>query len=62
MKLSLLLCWLGIHRYKIIDVSFGFGQGGSVKTVECKICKIKKTKKGIKDRISTEQNNKKRLH
>ena len=59
MKLSLLLCWLGIHRYKIIDVSFGFGQGGSVKTVECKICKIKKTKK---DRISTEQNNKKRLH
>ena len=46
MKLSLLLCWLGIHRYKIIDVSFGFGQGGSVKTVECKICKIKKTKKG----------------
>ena len=48
MKLSLstLLCRLGIHRYKIIDVSFGFGRGGSVKTVECKICKIKKTKKG----------------
>jgi len=46
MKLSLLLCWLGIHRYKIIDVSFGFGLGVSVKTVECKICKIKKTKKG----------------
>ena len=46
MKLSLLLCWLGIHRYKIIDVSFGFGSGGSVQTVECKICKIKITKKG----------------
>ena len=46
MKLSSLLCWLGIHRYKIIDVFFGFGQGGAVKTVECKICKIKKTKKG----------------
>ena len=46
MKLSLLLCWLGIHRYQIIDVSFGFGQGGSVKTIECKICKIKKTRKG----------------
>ena len=48
MKLSLfiLLCWLGIHRYKIIDVSFGFGQGGSVKTVQCKICGIKKTRKG----------------
>ena len=48
MKLSLgiFLCWLGIHRYKIINVSFGFGQGGSVKTVQCKICGIKKTKKG----------------
>ena len=46
MKLSLLLCWLGIHRYKVIDVSFSFGQGGSVKTIECKICKIKKTRKG----------------
>ena len=45
-KLSLLLCWLGIHRYKVIDVSFSFGQGGSVKTIECKICKIKKTRKG----------------
>ena len=42
MNLSLLLCWLGIHRYKVIDVSFGFGQGGSVKTIECKICGIKK--------------------
>ena len=47
MKLSLLLCWLGIHRYKVIDVSFGFGQGGSVKTIECKICKIKKTIKPV---------------
>ena len=48
MELSLgkLLCWLGIHRYKIIDVSFGFGRGGSVKTVQCKICGIKITKKG----------------
>jgi len=45
-NLGLLFCWFGIHRYKIIDVSFGFVQGGSVKTVECKICKIKKTKKG----------------
>ena len=46
LNLSLLLCWFGIHSYKIIDVSFGFGQGGSVKTVQCKICEIKKTIKG----------------
>ena len=45
-NLGLLLCWIGIHRYKIIGVSFGFGQGGSVKTDQCKICGIKKTIKG----------------
>ena len=46
LNLGLLLCWIGIHRYKIIDVSFSCGGGGSVKTVQCKICRIKKTKKG----------------
>ena len=46
LKLNLILCWLGIHRYKIIDISFGFGLGGSVKTIRCKICGVKKTKKG----------------
>ena len=46
LNLDLLLFWIGIHRYKIIDISFGFGQGGAVKIVQCKICKIKKTKKG----------------
>ena len=48
MKLSanLLLCWIGIHRYKIIDVSFGFGPGGTVKTIRCEICGVKKTKIG----------------
>ena len=46
LNIDLLLCWIGIHRYKIIDISFGFGQGGSVKTVQCKICGIKTTKKG----------------
>ena len=46
LNLDLLLCWIGIHRYKVIDVSFGFGPAGSVKTVQCKICGIKKTRKG----------------
>ena len=45
-KLGLLLCWLGIHRYKVIDISFGFVSGGTVKTIECKICGMKKIKKG----------------
>ena len=40
-KLNLILCWLGIHRYKVIDISFGFGISGSVKTIQCKICGLK---------------------
>ena len=46
LSLSILLCWLGIHRYKVIDVSFGFGPSGSIKTLQCKICGIKKVEKG----------------
>ena len=45
-KLGLLLCWLGIHRYKVIDIYFGFVAGDTVKTIECKICGIKKIRKG----------------
>ena len=41
-KLGLLLCWFGIHRYKVIDISLGFAAGDSVRTIECKICGIKK--------------------
>ena len=44
-KLGLLLCWLGIHRYKVIDISFGFAAGDSVRTIKCKICGIKKIRK-----------------
>ena len=39
-KIGLLLCWLGIHRYKVIDISFGFAAGDSVRTIKCKICGI----------------------
>ena len=44
-KLGLLLCWLGIHRYKVIDISFGFAAGDSVRTVKCKICGIEEIRK-----------------
>ena len=46
LNVGLLLCWIGIHRYKIIDVSYGFGSAGSVKTIRGKICGVKKTKRG----------------
>ena len=44
-KLGLLLCWLGIHRYKVIDISFGFAAGDSVRTIKCKICGVEKIRK-----------------
>ena len=43
-RLNQLLCWLGLHRYKVIDIHFGFGPSGSVKVVQCKICGTKRTK------------------
>jgi len=39
-----IIAWLGIHRYKEINISFGFDTGGSIRTIQCKICGIKKIK------------------
>ncbi len=36
---------VGIHQYKVIDISFGFAAGDSVRTIKCKICGIEKIKK-----------------
>jgi len=33
-----LLCWLGVHDFRVVDVTFGFGAGGSVERVECRRC------------------------
>ena len=41
-KLNLLLCWVGIHRYKVIDANFSFSSKYPIKTIQCKICGIKK--------------------
>ena len=32
------LCLLGFHDFQILEVTSGFGQGGSVAKVECKRC------------------------
>ena len=45
-QFALLLCWLGIHRFKIIDSTFGFGSTGNTKKVQCKVCGIIKMKSG----------------
>ena len=33
-----LLCRLGLHDYRLIEVVGGFGQGGQVQKVECRCC------------------------
>ena len=43
-KLNYLLCLLGIHRYKVIDITFGFGKGSAIQKIKCKICGIQKIK------------------
>ena len=35
-------CYIGIHRYDIIDTKYGFGAAGSTETVKCKDCGIAK--------------------
>ena len=37
-----LFCYIGFHRYEIIDTKYGFGAAGSTETIECKDCGIKK--------------------
>ena len=37
-NLQKLLCMFGIHKVKIIDVKYGFGESGSTEQVKCKVC------------------------
>ncbi len=39
-----ILCWLGFHDFRVIDVTFGFGEGGSVERVECRRCGVLTTR------------------
>ena len=43
--LYLIFCYIGLHRYKKIDISFSFGPGGSTETIKCIDCGIKKLRK-----------------
>ena len=40
-----LLCLLGVHDYRVVDVSFGFGAGGSVEKAECRRCGARRTRR-----------------
>jgi len=38
------LCFLGLHEYELIDVTFGFGSSGSISKLRCCWCGKIKTK------------------
>jgi hypothetical protein len=42
--LSMLLCYVGIHKYETISTRFGFGAAGSTETIKCKVCGIQKVR------------------
>lgn len=41
-----LFCWLGIHDFRVVDVTLAFGAGGAVETVECRRCGLRTTRSG----------------
>jgi hypothetical protein len=43
--LGRLLCWLGIHDFRVINITFGFGPGGGVEKVECCRCGVTETRR-----------------
>ena len=46
LKLANLLCYLGIHSYKIRNIEFGFNPTDRVTTLQCENCKLTKVKTG----------------
>lgn len=44
--LDRLLCRLGMHDFRLVEVVGGFGQGGPVKKIECRRCGYVATKQG----------------
>lgn len=40
LQIGRLLCWLGIHKFHVIDRTFGFGAGGDIEKVECRRCGV----------------------
>lgn len=45
-KLARILCWIGIHDFRVINVTFGFSAGDQVEKVECRRCGFKTTRHG----------------
>ena len=35
-----ILCRLGFHNFRVIEVTYGFGDAGDVEKVECRRCGV----------------------
>jgi hypothetical protein len=40
-----LLCLLGLHDVRVLEVRFGFGQGNHIEKVECRRCGLVSTRR-----------------
>ena len=40
-----LLCRLGLHAFRVLEVRFGFGQGNRIEKVECRRCGLVSTRR-----------------
>jgi hypothetical protein len=38
------LCRLGFHDYRVLEIMFQFGSGGSIEKVECRRCGVTVTR------------------
>jgi hypothetical protein len=44
--LGRVLCWFGVHDFRLVECTIGFGRGGRVETVECRRCGFATTRQG----------------
>lgn len=40
-----LLCMLGFHDFRVLEVRFGFGHGNRIEKVECRRCALVSTRR-----------------
>lgn len=42
-----LLCWLGFHDYRVLEIRFQFGAGSGIEKVECQRCSVIVTRQAL---------------
>ena len=45
--LGRLLCRIGVHDFRLVECTMGFGTGGRIETVECHRCGHRTTRRGV---------------